>query len=78
MELYGSPRLDRVYESLLGELHLCMIQSRHALGRERIVREHAHVLMHIRSGAVEDATEAMRAHLEGACLALAESIGRGP
>ena len=52
VELYGSPRLDRVYESLLGELHLCMIQSRHALGRERIVREHAHVLMHIRSGAV--------------------------
>jgi DNA-binding GntR family transcriptional regulator len=74
VEQYGSPRLSRLYESLLDEIHLCMIQSRWALGRERIAHEHANVLEQIRCGDPESATEAMRTHLQGACRALADAI----
>ena len=40
----GSPRLTRLYQALSGEIHLSMVQSRYALGRDRIVAEHAGVL----------------------------------
>jgi DNA-binding GntR family transcriptional regulator len=72
---YGSPRLSRLYDSLLDEIHLCMIQSRRALGRERIAREHANVLERILAGDTEGATQAMRSHLHGAAEALANAIG---
>jgi DNA-binding GntR family transcriptional regulator len=74
VDQYGSPRLSRLYESLLDEIHLCMIQSRWALGRERIAREHAAVLEHILGGDADGATEAMRTHLRGAGEALAHAI----
>jgi len=74
IDLYGSPRLSSVYESLLGEIHLCMTQSRRVLGHDRLVREHAAVLAHIRAGEPDAATQAMRAHLEGAYKALAKAI----
>ena len=76
VEQYGSPRLSRLYESLLDEIHLCMIQSRYALGRERIAHEHANVLEHILAGDSERATEAMRNHLQGAAEALAHAIAQ--
>ncbi|MGA2014489.1 MAG: FCD domain-containing protein, partial [Solirubrobacteraceae bacterium] len=76
VEQYGSPRLSRLYESLLDEIHLCMIQSRYALGRERIALEHANVLEHILAGDSERATEAMRNHLQGAAKALAHAIAQ--
>lgn len=78
VEQYGSPRLNAVYQSLLGEIHLCTIQSRSALGRERLVREHAAVLDGIRAGDIEAATAAIRAHLQGACSALADAIEHPP
>lgn len=67
----GSPRLSRIYEELSGEIHLCMVQSRHALGRDRIVTEHGGVLAAIGDGGPEQAVELMRAHLLGARDALA-------
>jgi DNA-binding GntR family transcriptional regulator len=70
----GSPRLSRLYDSLLDEIHLCTIQSRYALGRERIAREHANVLKHILAGDTDRATAAMRDHLQGAAHALADAI----
>jgi DNA-binding GntR family transcriptional regulator len=76
IDQYGSPRLSRLYESLLDEILLCMIQSRWALGRERIAHEHAEVLEHIRAGDADRATEAMRSHLLGAADALADAIAR--
>ena len=72
----GSARLSRLYESLLDEIHLCMIQSRYALGRERIAREHGNVLEHIIAGEPNAATQAMRNHLHGAAHALADAIAR--
>jgi DNA-binding GntR family transcriptional regulator len=74
IDQYGSPRLTRLYDSLLDEIHLCMIQSRWALGRERIAREHTDILEHILAGDTEAATKAMRSHLHGAAEALAHAI----
>jgi DNA-binding GntR family transcriptional regulator len=76
VEQYGSPRLKRVYESLLGEIHLSMIQSRSAIGRDRIAHEHTDVLERIQAGDPDGAAAAMRVHLEGACRVLADAIAR--
>ena len=71
-----SPRLTRLYQALSGEIHLSMVQSRYALGRDRIVAEHDAVLAALRAGEVEQATELMRVHLEGARDALAAQLDR--
>ena len=71
-----SPRLTRLYQALTGEIHLSMVQSRYALGRDRIVAEHDGVLAALRAGEVERATELMRVHLEGARDALADQLER--
>ncbi len=70
----GSPRLSRLYAALSGEIHLSMIQSRHALGRDRIVSEHRAVLEALQSGDAAAAQWLMREHLEGACAALASRL----
>lgn len=69
-----SPRLSRLYDAILDEIHLSMKQSRHAVGRERIAREHAEVLQHITAGEPTRATETMRQHLDGAAQALATTL----
>jgi DNA-binding GntR family transcriptional regulator len=74
----GSYRLSRVYQALSGEIHLSMVQSRHALGRERIVSEHCGVLGAIEAGEAESAMVLMRSHLDGACAALAEKLAGMP
>ena len=66
-----SPRLTRLYQALSGEIHLSMVQSRYALGRDRIVDEHSSVLQAMRDGDADLAQSLMRAHLEGARDALA-------
>lgn len=76
IDQYGSPRFSRLYESLFDEILLGMIQSRQALGRDRIAHEHSDVLERIRAGDVDGATEAMRSHLLGAARALAAAIAR--
>lgn len=70
----GSPRLTRLYQTLSGEIHLSMVQSHYALGRERIVAEHGGVLDALRSGEADRAERLMREHLEGARDALAEQF----
>ena len=65
-----SPRLTRLYRALSGEIHLSMVQSRYALGRDRIVAEHAEVLEALKKGDAAQAESLMRAHLEGARDAL--------
>jgi len=67
-----SPRLTRLYQALSGEIHLSMVQSRHALGRDRIVAEHSGVLDALVQGDAQRAEALMRAHLEGARDALAD------
>jgi DNA-binding GntR family transcriptional regulator len=74
VDQYGSPRTSRVYTSLRGEIHLCMIQSRRLMGRDRIAREHAAVLAAIAVGDIAGAVDAMRTHLTGACDKLAGAV----
>jgi DNA-binding GntR family transcriptional regulator len=76
VDAVDSPRLSRLYQGLSGEIHLSMVQSRYALGRDRIVAEHDGVLAALRAGEVDRATELMRAHLEGARDALAAQLDR--
>lgn len=66
----GSPRLRRVYEALTGEIHLGMIQTRTALGRDRIAREHAQILDAITGGNTARSLTLTRQHLAGAHSAL--------
>lgn len=77
VEAVASPRLTRLYQALTGEIHLCMVQSRYALGRDRIVAEHDGVLAAVRAGEVDHATSLMRVHLNGARDALAAQLDLG-
>ncbi|MFE6286107.1 GntR family transcriptional regulator [Streptomyces sp. NPDC057877] len=70
VDAVGSPRLSRLYRGIKGEMHLCMVQTRHTLGRERIVAEHGAILEALRAGQAEEAVRRMRAHLDGACSSL--------
>ena len=70
-----SPRLSRLYAALTGEIHLSMVQSRYVLGRDRIARRAAaRCSRPCEAGDAALAQERMRAHLEGACEALAGSL----
>lgn len=77
VDVVGSRRLSGVYSLLTGEIHLSMIQSSFALGRERIVSEHAAVLTAIKAGDAAAATTLMYDHLTGAQHALAERMAVG-
>lgn len=70
VDAVGSPRLSRLYRTIKGEVHLCMAQTQHALGQERIVSEHRAVLEALRAGEEAEAARRMREHLDGARLAL--------
>ncbi|WP_435241511.1 GntR family transcriptional regulator [Streptomyces cucumeris] len=75
VEAVGSPRLNRLYRGIQGEVHLCMVQTRRTLGRERIIAEHTAVLDALKAGDEEGAARCMRAHLDGACRSLREMSG---
>lgn len=64
----GSPRLSRLYDSLMGEVHLCMaqVQKHRLLHPGRIADEHAGILDAIRAQDAEQAVTRMNAHLEQA------------
>ena len=74
VDAVGSPRLSRLYAGLSGEIHLSMIQSRHALGRDRIVGEHRAILDALEAGDGAGAERIMRSHLEGAASVLAAKL----
>lgn len=75
VDVVASPRLSRLYGILTGEIHLSMVQSRYALGRDRIVAEHSAVLAALRDRNEPDAALRMRQHLEGARDALGQHLG---
>lgn len=77
VDAVGSPRLSRLYAGLSGEIHLSMIQSRHALGRDRIAGEHRAILRALEAGDGPAAERIMREHLEGARAALAARLDAG-
>lgn len=63
VDAVASERLSRLYNVLQGEIHLCMVQSRRALGRTAIVAQHRSIFDALRQGDHETAIEAMRSHL---------------
>ncbi len=63
----GSPRLERLYASLTGEIELCIAQLRPAwITPANLAAEHRAVLDVIEGGSVPDAEARMTAHLERA------------
>jgi DNA-binding GntR family transcriptional regulator len=63
----GSPRLERLYLSLAGEIKLCVAQLRPAWSSPaEMAAEHRAVLDVIEAGDVDDAVERMTGHLERA------------
>jgi DNA-binding GntR family transcriptional regulator len=69
VEALESPRLTRLYVSLMGEAHLCMaqVQSHRLLRISRIAEEHAAILSAIEGGDANRAAEEIDSHLERAC-----------
>lgn len=68
VDALGSPRLSRVYESIIGEVHLCMgqVQVHRLLRPETIAREHQAVLEAIAAGDSQKAVRAIDRHLNQA------------
>jgi len=74
-ELVGaihSPRLNRLYRFLAGEVRLSMaqLQANHLLSSSRIVSEHAAILACIEQEDVEGAVNSVTKHIEQACARL--------
>lgn len=68
----ASTRLDRMYASLMGEVHLCMaqVQAYHLLSPVTIATEHAEILNAVRDGDLDGVGDALTSHLERACQQL--------
>jgi DNA-binding GntR family transcriptional regulator len=68
----GSPRLDRLYRWLAGEVRLSMTQLHvdHLLSSSRIAGEHAAILDRIAQGDVDGAATSIANHIEQACMRL--------
>jgi len=76
LDALHSVRLNRLYESLMGEVHLCMaqVQAAHLLSPVRIAEEHAAILDAIEAGDPERATKELTDHLDRACARLTGHI----
>jgi DNA-binding GntR family transcriptional regulator len=72
VEAVGSPRLNRLYSSLMGEVHLCMaqVQAHHLLSPIRIADEHSEIVAAIEAGDVARAAAEVTGHLDRACVRL--------
>ncbi|WP_382308442.1 GntR family transcriptional regulator [Herbiconiux sp. UC225_62] len=77
VQAVGSPRLERMYRSLVDEVRLCMaqVQGRSLLAVEQIADEHQQILESIAAGDAEQAVDRLRGHLSRASDRLAEAIG---
>jgi DNA-binding GntR family transcriptional regulator len=74
-----SPRLSRMYRTVMGEMRLCMAQmrSQNLLRRDLIVEEHWTILERIGKGDAEGAAAAMDLHLTNAQNRLVPMLERG-
>lgn len=72
----GSPRLNRLYGSLMGEVHLCMaqVQSHHLLSPHLIADEHQAILDAVEAGAKRRAADEVTSHLARACRRLVDHV----
>ena len=65
VEQLGSPRLLRMYDSIIGEAHLCMVvkQTHHLLGPRVIAREHRGIYDAVVDGDAQEAESKLARHL---------------
>jgi DNA-binding GntR family transcriptional regulator len=75
----GSPRLNRLYRHLAGEVRLSMaqLQANHLLSASRIASEHAAILECIERRDVDGAVTSAAEHIERACTRLIAHIETG-
>jgi DNA-binding GntR family transcriptional regulator len=68
VDALGSPRISRLYSTLMGEMRLCMVQmqSRHLLSGAVIAAEHDLILERIAAGDPDGAVAAVTQHLHNA------------
>jgi DNA-binding GntR family transcriptional regulator len=68
----GSQRLIRMYESVIGETHLCMaqVQAHHLLDADKILSEHEAIMAAIETGDSERAAAELTDHLGSAASRL--------
>jgi DNA-binding GntR family transcriptional regulator len=80
VQAIGSPRLERMYRSLVDEVRLCMaqVQGRSLLGVDQIADEHQEILESIAAGDAEQAVARLHSHLGRASERLAAAIADGP
>ena len=75
-----SRRMTRLYESLAGEVHLCMaqVQAHHLVHPSHIVEEHEAILDAIAAGDVERAVREITEHLDRASKVLTGHLAEQP
>jgi DNA-binding GntR family transcriptional regulator len=76
VDALGSPRMNRLFRSLVAEVRLSMaqVQAHHLLQPLRIADEHSAILDRIEHGDVEGAVTEITAHLERACARLISHV----
>jgi len=76
IEAIGSPRVDRMYRSLVDEVRLCMaqVQGRSLLSVHQIAAEHQEILEHLEAGDAVAAVSCLGAHLGRASERLVDAI----
>jgi DNA-binding GntR family transcriptional regulator len=76
IDALDSPRLERIYRTLVDEVRLCMaqVQGRSLLSVEQIAAEHQEILDLIAAGSPEAAVDCLRSHLGRASDRLAETV----
>jgi DNA-binding GntR family transcriptional regulator len=72
----GSPRLNRLYRSLVAEVRLCMaqLQANHLLAPSRIAEEHSMIIARIDEGDVEGVVAAINGHIDRAGSRLIDHV----
>lgn len=76
IEGIGSPRVERMYRSLVDEVRLCMaqVQGRSLLSVEQIADEHQEILEHLQVGDADAAVACLEGHLNRASERLIEAL----
>lgn len=76
VEAVGSPRRNRMYALIIGEVRLCMaqVQARSLLSPATIGAEHDMILQAVEAGDPDKAAAALDSHLQLACEGLLSSL----
>lgn len=76
VDAVGSPRMRRIYASIIGEAHLCMVlkQTHHLHSPQELAKEHRAIYEAILMGDATLARERLNAHLDSSARAIERHI----